>query len=84
MAETSPASGAGAPRVRHKRKRLAQKDGGGLGVLTVHWVGRRVVAGRPATRLHSGIRAALGEEGAGVHHQASGSHGSTQGGPAMV
>ena len=51
---TSPASGAGAPRVRHKRKRLAQKDGGGLGVLTVHWVGRRVVAGRPAMRLRGG------------------------------
>ena len=69
---TSPASGAGAPRVRHKRKCLAQKDGGGLGVLTVHWVSRRVVAWRPATRLHGGVRATLGEEGAGVRALASG------------
>ena len=51
---TSPASGAGAPRVRHKRKHLAQKNDGGLGMLTVHWIGRRVVAGRLATRLRGG------------------------------
>jgi hypothetical protein len=57
---TSPASGAGDPRVRHKRKRLAQKDGGGLGVLTVHWVDRKVIAGRPAIRLRGGVQAELG------------------------
>jgi len=51
---TSLASGVGAPRVRHKQKHLVQKDGGGLGMLTMHWIGRRVVAGRPAMRLRGG------------------------------
>ena len=79
---TSSASGVGAPRVRHKQKHLVQKDGGGLGMLTMHWIGRRVVAGRPAMRLRGGIRGgARGQVGAGLL-RASGRHGATLGGSA--